>query len=209
MEESKVLIRQKISDFLHKFLIYPLVISWIIIFISFFFISTNLRPYGLEMGNWAIRFLWLASIPGILKRFRVFGFLQDVQIVLMKSRRRIGDLMFTFAVMHYLWNKAFFLIKVNDYPGLLNLKLFEWLGFTGLLILIPLFLTSNNFSVRFLKVWWTRIHSSIYFAMWLIAFHVALQGLVVEAAMTFAIAILQITSWISYKSYLRQTTLKI
>ncbi len=196
--------RQSISDFLHKTLLYILIISWIIIFISFFFINENLRVYGLEMGNWAIRFLWLASIPGILKRFKIAGFLQDFQIVLMKSRRRIGDLMFSFAVMHYLWNSLFFNINTgaNFIPILGQTPLFRIMGFLGLFILIPLFLTSNNFSVRFLKVWWTRIHSLVYLAMWLIAFHVALQGLVVESVITFTIAILQITSWFYYKKHL-------
>ena len=198
--------RQTISDFLHKSMYVLLVISWVIIFISFFFIKDNLRPFGLEMGYWAIRLLWLSTLPGILKRFRVIGFLQDVQIVLMKSRRRIGDLMFSFAVMHYLWNSLFFNINIGAtyIPILGQTPLFKFMGFFGLLILIPLFLTSNNFSVRILKVWWTRIHSLVYLAMWLIAFHVALQGLVVEAIITFAIAILQITSWISYKSYMKK-----
>lgn len=192
----------KITDFLHKFLFYPLVISWIIIFISFFFINVDLQKIGIEMGNWAIRFLWLSSIPGILKRFRVTGFLQDIQIVLMKSRRRIGDLMFTFALMHYLWNKAFFFFRTNNYPGLFNLSLFEWFGFIGLTLLITLFMTSNNFSVRFLKAWWGRIHGLVYVAMWLIAFHVALQGLIIESVITFIIAFLQIFSWIYYKKNL-------
>lgn len=200
--ENKIFTRQNISDFLHKILIYSLVISWVLIFISLFFIKDNLQPIGVEMGSWAIRFLWLSSIPGILKRFKVTGFLQDVQIVLIKSRRRIGDLMFTFALMHYLWNRMFFFIRIGIYPTPDKVPLFESLGFMGLFILIPLFLTSNNFSVRFLKVWWTRTHSLVYIAMWLIGFHVALQGLVIESFITFTIAILQIYSWISYKKYL-------
>src|SRR3990167_3833867 len=195
--------RQAISNILHKTLHVLLILSWVIIFVSFFFIKSNLQPIGLEMGNWAIRFLWLASIPGILKRFRATGFLQNVQIVLMRSRRRIGDLMFTSAVMHYFWNRFFIYIKFG-FPAPDKVPLFESLGFIGLFILVPLFLTSNNFSVRFLKVWWTRIHRLVYLAMWFVAFHVALQGLVLEASITFAIALLQITSWISYKSYMKK-----
>ena len=200
MENSKIFTRQNISEFLHKILIYPLVISWIAVFVSFFFINMNLQPIGVEMGNWAIRFLWLSSIPGILKRFKVVGFLQDVQIVLMKSRRRIGDIMFSFALMHYFWNRLFFFIRLNYFPTPDKVPLFESLGLMGLFILIPLFLTSNNFSVRFLKVWWTRLHSLVYLSMWLIAFHVALQGLIVESVITFILATLQIGSWISYKN---------
>ncbi len=198
--------RQAVSDFLHKALYFLLILSWVIIFGSFFFIKSNLQPVGLEMGYWAIRLLWLSSLPGILKRFRVIGFLQNIQIILMKSRRRIGDLMFSFAVMHYLWNSLFFNINTGanyiPIPG--RDPLFKIPGLLGLFILIPLFLTSNNFSVRFLKIWWTRIHSLIYVAMWLIAFHVALQGLIVESVITFLIAILQLTSWISYKSYMKK-----
>ncbi len=194
--------RQLISDFLHKFLLFILVLGWTAIFISLFFINTNLRPYGLEMGNWAIRFLWLTSLPGILKRYRVTGIFQNIQIVFMRSRRRLGDTMFTFAVMHYLWNSLFFNIKfgINYLPLPGQTPLFKIMGFLGLFILIPLFITSNNFSVKFLKVWWTRIHKLVYVTMWLIAFHVALQGLIVESVITFAIAILQLTSWIYYKN---------
>jgi len=202
MENNKIFTRQSISEFLHKILYFLLVVSWALIFISFFFIKDNLRPIGLEMGNWAIRFLWLSSLPGILKRFRVTGILQDIQIILMKSRRRIGDLMFTFALMHYFWNRLFSFIGLNYFPTPDEVPLFESLGFMGLFILIPLFLTSNNFSVRFLKVWWTRLHSLVYLSMWLIAFHVALQGLIVESFITFAIAILQIISWFFYKKSL-------
>lgn len=194
--------RQLVSDFLHKILIYPLVISWVFIFISFFFINVDLQEIGIEMGNWAIRFLWLSCIPGILKRFKVTGFLQSVQIVLMKSRRRIGDLMFTFALIHYLWSRLFLFIRTNSFPSPNNIPLFETLGFMGLFILIPLFLTSNNFSVRFLKVWWIRIQGLVYLSMWLIAFHVALQGLIIESVITFTIIALQITSWIYYKKSL-------
>ena len=121
MENSKIFTRQNISEFLHKILIYPLVISWIAVFVSFFFINMNLQPIGVEMGNWAIRFLWLSSIPGILKRFKVVGFLQDVQIVLMKSRRRIGDIMFSFALMHYLWNSLFYFI--HNFPSSLFISI--------------------------------------------------------------------------------------
>lgn len=194
--------RQKISNVLHKTFYYLLIVSWIVIFTSFFFIRNNLSVYGLEMGNWAIRFLWLASIPGILKRFRVTGILQDAQIVLMRSRRRLGDLMFTFALMHYMWNRLFIYV-VFGFPTLDKIPLFESLGFIGLFILVPLFLTSNNFSVKFLKIWWSRIHRLVYLAMWLIAFHVALQGLVIESTITFTIAILQITSWIYYKKTIK------
>ncbi|OGK30925.1 hypothetical protein A3F29_02965 [Candidatus Roizmanbacteria bacterium RIFCSPHIGHO2_12_FULL_33_9] len=198
--------RQAISNILHKTLHVLLILSWVIIFVSFFFIKSNLQPIGLEMGNWAIRFLWLSSLPGILKRFRATGFLQNIQIVLMRSRRRLGDLMFSFAVMHYLWNSLFFNINIgaNIIPIFGQTPLFKFMGFFGLLILIPLFLTSNNFSVRFLKVWWTRIHRLVYLAMWFVAFHVALQGLVLEASITFAIGILQIASWIFYKIYMKK-----
>src|SRR3989338_9467190 len=92
--------RQQISDILHYTLFYAFLACWVILSGSFLFIDRNLEDLGRRAGDAAIILLWVVSLPGILKRFQVKGFLQQVQIVLMRSRRRIGILMFTLAMMH-------------------------------------------------------------------------------------------------------------
>lgn len=190
--------RQLISQALHKTLLPIIVISWILLIASFF-IDISLESIGKELGEWAIYLLWIVSLPGILKRFRVKGFLQNIQIIFMQSRRRLGILMFTFALMHYAWLRLFLYIKLSVFPAPGESPPFETMGFLGLFLLIPLFITSNNRAVRILKKNWQRIHYLIYAAMWLIAFHVSLQGKLEYAIPTFAIIFLQITSWIQWK----------
>lgn len=190
--------RQAISDILHPALFVIFVGLWIITIGSFAFIGVNMHELGELAGQAAIITLWIVSIPGIFKRFQVKGILQDVQIVLMRSRRRIGDIMFTLAVMHYLWMRVFLFIEFEYFPQPGDIPLYETLGFMGLFLLLPLFITSNNFSVKLLKKGWHWLHRLIYIAMWLIAFHVSLQGEWLYAIPTFAVALLQAMSWINF-----------
>ncbi len=196
--------RLELTNKLHSALLPVLVVSWMILAGSFAFLDQNLYEYGEFAGKTAIVLLWIVSIPGILKRFQAKGVFQNVQIILMRSRRRLGDLMFTFGLMHYLWMRGFLYLRTS-FPTPGEMPLFELLGFTGLMLLVPLFITSNNYSVRLLKKNWQRIHYLIYVSMWLIAFHVALQGNALYALPTFSIAILQAGSWMYFLSNKNKT----
>jgi len=189
---------QTLSNLLYKMLFWIIVIVTIILVGSFFFMKLPLGTYGVLAGKIAIHLFWLVSIPGIFKRFRVTGILQKIQIILMRSRRRLGILTFLLMTTHALWVRLFFDIQESFSNFLPSLSTFERFGLIGLILLIPLFVTSNNYSVRLLKKNWKRIHSLIYVSMWLIAFHVALQGSRLFAIPTFTVAILQAVSWIYF-----------
>ncbi len=124
---------------------------------------------GLYFGKIAVILFILALIPGMLKRF---GITHKILALLMIFRRYIGISMFLFALSHY------FLVKI--FPNLSSLRTltfstFELWGSGALFILFFLFITSNDFSVRKMGIWWYRMQRLIYIAVWLIFFHVALQ----------------------------------
>lgn len=151
-----------------------LIYFFLIIFaFSFLYIKSDLSFFGAWLGKFAIGTFWLIAIPGILKRFKVKNQLRNVQIVIKSARRRLGVLMFLFVVMHYFWLRAFGYILYGP-PS--QIKLFEFFGFSAMILLIPLTITSNTWSVKKLKKWWKRIHYTSYPIMLLIIFHTILQG---------------------------------
>lgn len=111
------------------------------------------------------------TYPGILGRFR----LRHPLITLgMSFRRMMGISSFLLALTH-----ASILFIV---PGLLThsllkaVPLFVVFGAVALFILFPLFLTSNNVSVKTLGPWWKRLHRLVYLIYWLMFLHVIFQG---------------------------------
>lgn len=189
---------QTISNLLFASLWY---INWgvaLIVLFSLFVTGSPFSSFGILAGQISIQLLWVVSTPGILKRFRVTGLLQQVQIVLMKSRRRLGVLTFLLMSAHALWVRLLVDIRSGFADFVPSLSTFERFGLIGLLLLVPLFVTSNNYSVRLLKKNWTRIHALIYISMWAIAIHVSLQDAQEYAIPTFAVAVLQIISWIYF-----------
>ncbi len=198
--------RQTVSQILYDTSFFLLLALWIIFFGSFLLIDKNLIELGQEFGEWSIRLLWIVALPGILKRFGAKGLFQTIQIILMRSRRRLGDIMFMLALNHFMMVQGFFYLRYG-LPNLTSIPVFQYMGIIGLTLLLPLFLTSNNYSVRSLKQYWQKIHNLIYLAIWFIAAHTLLNGQILEGSITVAIAILQIASWIVYKR--RQKKIKV
>jgi DMSO/TMAO reductase YedYZ heme-binding membrane subunit len=53
---------------------------------------------------------------------------------------------------------------------------FEAFGLLAIMVLLPLFLTSNLYSQQHLGKNWKRIHKLVYLSFWLIMLHTGLQG---------------------------------
>jgi sulfoxide reductase heme-binding subunit YedZ len=114
---------------------------------------------------------------------------------MMLFRRHLGIFMFLAAITH--------LILVSTIPKLftysaITLDIFpqrEIFGIVAMLLLFPLWLTSNDYSVVHLGKYWEWIHRLTYFALFLIFLHVALLefSLGLIGAM---VIILEIISWI-------------
>lgn len=86
-------------------------------------------------------------------------------------RRAIGISCFLYATFHgflYFYQAEDAAEVVRDLQQFVYLQL----GITGIVLLSPLFLTSNDLSVRFLTYkWWKRLHRLAYVAAFILFFH--------------------------------------
>lgn len=128
---------------------------------------------GLWLGKGAF-FLYMSTlIPGILRRLRIQP---TIQALIMPFRRHLGILMFLSAWVHMgLTSTIPVLFSQQFTPPLLTTH--QVLGMIALLILFPLWLTSNDYSQRRLKRRWKTLHSLTHIAMFFIFTHVALTSL--------------------------------
>lgn len=126
---------------------------------------------GISCGRIALIFFILALIPGITSRF---GLKHKLLSLLRIFRRYIGISMYLFVIIHSSFVKFLTILALKQ---ILPFLLFELFGLSAFIVLFFLFITSNDFSVNHLGIWWYRLHRLIYLAMWLIFFHVALQRL--------------------------------
>lgn len=126
------------------------------------------------LGIWALRFLiaTLAVTP-----------LRDLAgINLVRYRRALGLLAFWYVVMHFLTymvldqrlDVATILADIAKRP-------FITIGMACLVLLVPLALTSNNFSIRRLGPRWNRLHKLVYVIVLGGATHFAMSVKVVTA----------------------------
>ncbi len=121
-------------------------------------------------GNTAISYLILVLCLTPLKQLFPKG---PISIALNAHRRAIGISCFLYAAFH-----AFLYAKDADGPAEIlrdfqDPELFYlYFGATGLTLLLPLFLTSNNFSVKLLTYkWWKRLHRIVYLAAFILFIH--------------------------------------
>lgn len=151
------------------------------------------RDYGMLLGLTSFIFFAIALTPGILGRF---GIRNKFTALLMTYRREIGKIMFLFALSHYLVIKIL-PISVLNTP--IEFPLYQTFGFLTFLMALALFITSNNYSQKILKMWWTRIHAFVYLMVWTVFLHVALaQGLTIISLAVFLLAFAELMSLANY-----------
>lgn len=126
------------------------------------------------LGVWALRFLLatLAVTP-----------LRDLLGVnLMRYRRALGLLAFWYALMHFL---TYMILDQNlnmaEVAADILRRPFITIGMAALVLLVPLALTSNAFSIRRLGPNWNRLHRLGYLAVLAGATHYAMAVKVVTA----------------------------
>lgn len=115
------------------------------------------KTFEIFLGLWAVRFLvlTLAVTP-----------LRDLTgINLVRYRRALGLLCFWYLSFHF----AVYLVLDQELALSavwedIAKRPFIMLGMAGLALLLPLALTSNNWSVRRLRKNWTRLHKLVYLA---------------------------------------------
>jgi sulfoxide reductase heme-binding subunit YedZ len=107
-------------------------------------------------GDWTLRFLLITLLMTPLKR--LFGWYWPIRV-----RRMLGLFAFSYAVLHlssYLWLDQFFdwheiWLDILDRP-------FITVGMLAFVLLVPLAVTSNRFSIRKLARNWKRLHRLAY-----------------------------------------------
>lgn len=108
----------------------------------------------------------ITLLPGVAQRFGLRNMFVRYGVA---WRRTIGITMYFFALTHFL-----FLIDLIPWFSGGFVPSFDVVtasGFTAVILLLPVLLTSNNTSVRFLKRYWKIIQRLTYIALPLIAIH--------------------------------------
>ncbi len=107
------------------------------------------------LGLWALRFLILTLLVSPIRELTGYS--------LLRYRRALGLLAFYYALMHF--GVYLVLDQRLDLPAILrdiSTRTFIIVGFLSLLLLVPLALTSNSWSIRRLGRRWSRLHKLIY-----------------------------------------------
>ncbi|ULJ73715.1 protein-methionine-sulfoxide reductase heme-binding subunit MsrQ [Rhizobium gallicum] len=126
------------------------------------------KTFELFLGIWAIRFLILTLAVSPARDLFGWNYL--------RYRRCLGLLCFYYVAMHFtvymVLDQALIIQAVIDD---VVKRPFIMFGMAGLTLLIPLALTSNNFSIRRLGPAWVRLHRLVYIVAACGALHFALS----------------------------------
>lgn len=160
-------------------------------------ISVAFYRISRESGEYAALLFILVSIPGIARRFR---YSHKLIMILMMFRRQLGVLMYLFVLVHALvlriipWMTKEIPIVVEP---------FVLAGSLANMMLIALFITSNDWSVKKFGDWWNKIQSMMYIIVWFIFIHLALIGIGKWTILIGVTSVLQVASHIYAKQRLK------
>ncbi|PIY80872.1 MAG: hypothetical protein COY80_00445 [Candidatus Pacebacteria bacterium CG_4_10_14_0_8_um_filter_42_14] len=153
-----------------------------------------LDEVGKKFGTLGFLLYVSTLAPSLIRRLKI-PLLQPIGVVLMVFRRHLGILMFLSIYLHQFFTTtliALVIAKFNFSQFAPNLLSHHIVGYVALGILFPLWLTSNDFSVKRMGKWWKVLHRFTYLAMFFIMVHVALVGEPLYAITLGMIAILEI-----------------
>lgn len=169
--------------------------------LGFYLFSNNVEVFVLiagvanKIGTAALYLFLLTLLPGIFQRFKIFPLL-SASIVLF--RRQIGILMFLVAAMHSMYISSIAVISSGNFAPE-NFPPNGLAGTAALMILLPVWLTSNDISQNKLGSFWKTLQRLTYVALIAIFLHVAW----VERSAALATGIvfsLELISWIWKKT---------
>ncbi len=132
----------------------------------------------------------ISLLPGIHLRFDMtYG--KRLYIFIRKYRRTIGITAYTAGVLHFYW--SFILPNRGQFfPDLLS----DWMGFVALLLLTPLFLTSNDLSLNKLGKLWKKLHLVVHLVIYLLLMHVVIKGRLTTSLVTGFVMVADVFSWV-------------
>lgn len=140
------------------------------------------RAFEHLLGLWALRFLCLGLVITPLRD--LFG------INFIGYRRALGLLAFYYVLAHF----TVYLtldrgLILSSIAGDILKRPYIMLGMAGLLMLIPLALTSNQASIRLLGPTWNRLHKLVYPVLIVAVLHYVLSLKVISAEPAFYLAV--------------------
>lgn len=147
------------------------------------------------LGLWALRFLIATLAVTPLRHLS--------GINLLRYRRALGLLAFWYALMHFTTYMVLdqflnFAAIVED----ITRRPFITIGMAGLLMLVPLALTSNSWSIRRLGSRWRKLHRLVYVAAAAGALHYAMSVKIVGPQQWIYIAIIALLlAWRPLRPY--------
>jgi sulfoxide reductase heme-binding subunit YedZ len=154
-----------------------------------------------NLGEHALQFLLLGLAVTPLMRF--------AKINLVKYRRAIGLIAFFYVVMHLLvYTLLDRQLDLNAIIGDIWKRPYITIGMSAFLLLVPLAITSNNFSIRKLgAATWNKLHKIVYAAVILGALHYMLltKTWQLEPIIYFTLAVLLVVSRKFYPKRKKQT----
>lgn len=81
----------------------------------------------------------------------------------MRRRRMLGLFVTFYATLHFLTYLLLDMeLRMGEFFRDVNRRPYIFVGFAALVLLVPLTVTSNDWMIRRLKVWWGRIHWLVY-----------------------------------------------
>jgi sulfoxide reductase heme-binding subunit YedZ len=116
-----------------------------------------------ELGEFSLNLLVLGLSISPILRFTGLN--------LLRFRRAIGVMAFTYVTTHFLTWLILDLQSVNQIFADIKKRPYVTVGFLGFLVLVPLALTSNNWAVRSLGRFWPKLHSLAHVAAILGSLH--------------------------------------
>lgn len=118
-----------------------------------------------ETGEWALRFIWLTLLMRPLKQW-------SGSSIWIKLRRMLGLYGFFYACLHFLiWSLADHQFDLNSMWRDVYERPYITVGFSALVLLLPLALTSTKAMIRRLGKNWKRLHQLIYAIAILVILH--------------------------------------
>lgn len=109
-------------------------------------------------GDWALNFLCITLAVTPLVRLSGWTWW-------MKQRRMLGLFVAFYAVLHFLTYLGIDMeFNLGDVAHDVYKRPYIFVGFSALVLLIPLTVTSTDAMIRRLKKWWGRIHKLVYLA---------------------------------------------
>ncbi len=157
---------------------------------------SRLYRLGGRLGTISLVLFAVVLLPGIIMRLQWWRSVSvPIATIITPFRRRLGVMMFILSMVHVSFTTTLPYVSLLGFRALPPpLSPAELFGFIGLMILIPVWMTSTDQALKSLGKWWKRIQRLTYLTIWAVAGHLILIGSNYRW-LILLIGVLEIISW--------------